>query len=106
MDNWRDEALCLGLDAQMVTPEHCQECTVRHDCLWEALTWADWYRTDSYYASLVWGGFYGATRNKAMHAANFREEVAYQALLKKERESNGTPDKLRQRYSFSEDPSI
>jgi len=90
----------------MVAPEHCVECPVKHECLWAALSWADWYRTDSYLACLVWGGFYGATRNKAMHAADFRIKVAYKALLEKERENNGAPDQLRQRHSLSQDPSI
>ena len=85
MNEWRSQALCLGLEPQNVAPEHCVECPVKHQCLWAALSWADWYRTDSYLACLVWGGFYGATRNKAMHAAGFREKVAYQALLEKEK---------------------
>ena len=96
MDEWRSEALCLGLAPQNVTTEHCQDCAVRHDCLWEALSWADWYRTDSYYASLVWGGFHGATRNKAMYAADFKIRVAYEDLLAREREKKGTQDKSRE----------
>tara|TARA_R100001377_G_scaffold23467_1_gene12663 strand:- start:289 stop:573 length:285 start_codon:yes stop_codon:yes gene_type:complete len=75
--DWRDSAVCRGLDAGEVVPSHCLPCPVKEECFWEAISDVDWHRRISYTPACTWGGKTANARKNLMGQAGFDPVKAF-----------------------------
>lgn len=91
-DNWVTDAACRGYPPDQVLPIMCfNKCPVRHECLANALTSADWHRDITYDPHLVWGGYHAVARHKVMKETGFRAGRAFDLLLEREKQNAAAP---------------
>jgi hypothetical protein len=81
---WYSQAACKGIPAGEVTRDICFDgCPVRDNCLAYALCVGDWFN-NFYMPALVWGGYSGYEREKAMKATGYKSTAAHKLLTENE----------------------
>ena len=81
---WYSQAACKGIPAGEVTRDICFDgCPVRDNCLAYALCVGDWFN-NFYMPALVWGGYSGYEREKAMKATGYKPTAAHKLLIENE----------------------
>ena len=81
---WYSQAACKGIPAGEVTRDICFDgCPVKDNCLAYALCVGDWFN-NFYMPALVWGGYSGYEREKAMKATGYKPTAGHKLLIENE----------------------
>ena len=81
---WYSQAACKGIPAGEVTRDICFDgCPGKDNCLAYALCVGDWFN-NFYMPALVWGGYSGYEREKAMKATGYKPTAAHKLLIENE----------------------
>ena len=81
---WYSQAACKGIPAGEVTRDICFDgCPVKDNCLAYELCVGDWFN-NFYMPALVWGGYSGYEREKAMKATGYKPTAAHKLLIENE----------------------